>query len=39
VIAYMAGRGLLVDEQSGELVIVAVSAVVTAVWSLWSKKS
>jgi len=38
VIAYAAGRGILVDNETGELVIVAVSAVVTAVWSLWTKR-
>ncbi len=38
VIAYMAGRGVLVDSETGELIIVAVSAVATAAWSWWSKR-
>ena len=39
LIAYAAAKGWLVSGESGELVIVALSAVATAIWSVLSKKA
>ena len=38
ILAFMAGKGVLVDSETGELIIVAASAVATAVWSVFSKR-
>ncbi len=38
LIAYAAAKGWIVDSETGELVIVAISAVATAIWSVTSKR-
>lgn len=37
-LAFAAAKGWITDSQSSELIIAAVGAVLTAVWSVASKK-
>ena len=38
ILAFAAGKGWLVSGESTEVIIVALSAVVTAVWSIYTKR-
>jgi hypothetical protein len=37
LIAYAAAKGWLVDDETSQLVVTAMAAVATAIWSVWSK--
>lgn len=37
-LAYASAKGWITDNQTGELIITALGAVLTAVWSVASKK-
>lgn len=38
MISFAAAKGWLVDNQTGELIITAISAVATAIWSVYAKR-